>query len=1507
MNDVPAGVPTISISVDVSCFGGNDGLATVSMAGGTLPFTYLWDGGQTTSSATGLIAGVYNVDVTDSNGCLVTTAAVITEPTVLTASTVSDSVSCNGLCDGTATVSIAGGTSPYSPLWSDPLAQTSTTAVGLCAGSYNVTVTDDKGCTIIITENVNEPSPIVLTENHTDANCGQSDGTAEVVATGGSGGYTYSWSNLATTSSIINVSANTYIATVTDNNGCTETISSTVSDLSGPIAVISNSDSVSCFEGTNGFATVTVTGGTLPYAYVWDDSLNQTTQTGVNLSAGIYTVLATDSNGCNASATVTIYEPNALVFNPASTDPTCFGDCDGSVGVTVAGGTSPYGYIWNDSNTQTTATASSLCSGSYNVIITDANGCVELGVVAIVDPLPLTAITSFTDVLCFGDENGTASVFPSNGSGAYTYLWDDDLNQGTPTAGSLATGTYNVTVYDENGCFTTSQATVGTPTLLVTAVSVTGDVDCNGNCNGYIQSTTSGGTPQYTYSWDDGQNQSNAQAIALCAGSYSLLVTDQNGCEATTGAVITEPQPIVAIISHNNVSCFEYCDGDATTSVSGGSLPYLYLWNDGKLQTTQTADSLCAGSYGVTVTDNEGCITTSSVVITEPQVLSLIVSSITSSTCGQNNGGACVNVIGGVSPYVITWNDPFTTVGSCIDSVYAGVYNPIVVDGNGCFKTIPVIIDDILGPVIDTVLVTDVTCAGDDNGTATVFPIGGSPPYTYNWKDNGVTIDSTNSVVFGLSGGVYTITLLDNNGCVSNSSVIVNEPPALVSAITTFDDAKCNGFCDGSATVIAGGGTTPYSYAWTTGPTTSTANGLCAGIHNVFITDANGCTDINTVTIGEPDAIVIVDSVNNISCDGGSDGSIYLEVTGGTGFYIYAWTPNVGNGNIVTNLAANTYFVNVTDQYGCLANQVSTVNEPLPVQLAIFSTQSTCGDPNGTAAAVASGGTPSYSYLWSNGSVDSMATALTAITYTVTVTDNMGCTTDGSVNITDIPGPVITNLDVDDVICFNQGNGRATVFATGGTLPYGYMWNDGQTSSTATALPPGPISVVVTDAQQCETTDGVVITQPDSLYVIVSPDVSICLGESATINATGIGGSPTYVYNWSSGFVGPGDFVVSPESTIQYIVSVSDENGCLGLEDTITVTVSPGIELSTIGNTVCEGESATFSVTVTGGNGGPYTYLWSNGATTSEQTIPGLTADVTYSVTVSDGCSPDSVATVDIIVNPPPIAGFMFSGGGCAPVIGSFIDTSIVNIDEWSWDFGDPASGSDNFASGPVVNHTYNDEGVYDVTLIVKNVEGCYDTIVQVAAINVNGMPVAYFTPNPDVATLLNSTILFVDSSYSNITSWSWDFGDPISGSDNYDTTQNPLHTYNEIGVYYITLSVGTDSCAATYMDSVEIKGDYIIFVPSAFTPNGDPKSKNEYFKPLGVGISDENFEFYIYDRWGDQIYHYKGPYTTWIGWDGRANNGDDIAQQDVYVWLIKTQDIDGEDHEYIGHVTLIR
>jgi hypothetical protein len=526
--------------------------------------------------------------------------------------TVVSNVSCNGGSNGSDSVFVSGGTSPYTYFWSDPHSQTTVTATGLSAGTYTVIVTDNLGSTTNASDIITQPnalttSAIVIS----NASCtGFTNGKAAAVPSGGTGAYTFSWNdrNLQTTDTAVNLPAGSYTVTVMDSCGGTATASVVINQpiILSDTAIINNN--VSCNGGNNGSALAIASNGTQPYTYLWNDGSSQTTATVTGLSAGTYSVLVNDSCDFRSSSTITISQPNVL---SVSANVTANSDCSpsGSDLASASGGTSPYTYMWSDGNSQTTIAASGLSPGTYTITVTDSNGCVASFSNSIAQ-LPSLSVTTIVtaNADCFA--SGSIASSASGGVLPYTYMWNDASSQSTITATGLSAGTYIITVTDSNGCSATaSDAVAQLPAVSVSAAVVT-NVTCNGGGNGKINSSGSGGASPYKYSWSSGQT--TATANGLSAGTYTVTFTDVNGCSATASSIITQAAPIDVTINpiYDTVPSADSCDGIlAVAYISGGVQPFTYLWNDPSEQATDTAVGLCDTTYCVIVTDANGCST----------------------------------------------------------------------------------------------------------------------------------------------------------------------------------------------------------------------------------------------------------------------------------------------------------------------------------------------------------------------------------------------------------------------------------------------------------------------------------------------------------------------------------------------------------------------------------------------------------------------------------------------------------------------------------------------------------------------------------------------------------------------------------------------------------------------------------------------------------------------------------------------------------------------------------
>lgn len=1252
----PAVLDAPGSSSNISCFGACDGNASVSPTGGTTPYVYDWTpgapSGDGTPSITNLCPGAYACTVTDAQGCTASYSTTITQPAVLTLAMSQTNASCGGVCDGTATGTVSGGTTPYTYVWSNGSstvsASTTNTISGLCAGSYTLQVTDAHGCVKIDSVTITEPAVLVANATGNNVTCNAAcNGTALVVVAGGTPGYSFDWTPGNPTgdgsAAISALCPDTYSVTVTDANGCTATSTAVITEPS-PLDPNPVSTNVLCFGACNGTASASPTGGTPGYSYNWipGNPSGDGTAAISALCPGTYSVIVTDANNCkDTSVAVTITEPPVLDAGQTFTNVTCNGACDGTGNSTPTGGTPPYSYSW--SNGASTPGVSGLCPGSYTVTVTDANGCSDQGIIVITQPNLLNVTLNSTSLACNGDCNATAVATVSGGTASYTFDWlpGSPIGDGTSNVSSLCAGSYTVNVVDSHGCPATATISISQPTAL-TLVSSSSNATCFGLCNGSAAGIVGGGTPGYAYSWAPGI-QTTPSISGQCAGSYTLTVTDANGCQVANTVNINQPTQLLGnptVVS--DVSCSGVCNGSATSAPTGGTSPYTYNWSPGTPtgDFTPTITNLCAGNYSLLVTDANSCTSSQTVTVNQPAVLSAPITGSTSS-CNICNGTATVTPAGGTAPYTYLWSNGQTTqtaTSLCPNTTYTIT----VTDAHGCVTTNTV---TILQTIIISITTSNTTlsCFGACDGIATANASGGTVPYSYLWVD-GTGIVSTNQTATSLCAGSYTVTVSDAVGCFNTDTVTFVNPPAL--AITASStNASCSGTCDGTASVSAAGGTAPYGYSWVPGAyTTSNVSGLCAGTYTVTVTDASGCFDTLQVVIGEPSVVVDNPVITLANCTF-ADGAISVSPTGGAGVYSYDWSPGAPTGDgtaSITNLLPGAYSVTITSG-ACSYTFNYLLGNIAGPSLVTAHTNVTChGSCNGTSSVVASGGAGGYLYDWSPGAPLGDGTAAVnslcgTTTYTVMVTDAAGCISLDTATVIDpsliSPHPVIANES-----CGGSCDGSVSLAPTGGTPGYSYSWSTGQTTASVSGLCAGSYTVTITDANGCDSVLVVTISAPPTLVVNLSSTNVLCNSAcNGTATATVVGGTGpgTYSYSWTNqapGIVLPNIVNLCPN---EYIVTVTDGNGCTA-KDTVDITEpTPLLSSTTQVNTSCFGVCDGQAVVTANGGSLPYGYLWSPVAVAND-TITGLCSG-SYNVAVTDanGCvsSPPAV----VITEPAPI------------------------------------------------------------------------------------------------------------------------------------------------------------------------------------------------------------------------------------------------------------------------------
>jgi hypothetical protein len=1352
--------PATISKTNVSCNGGNNGTATIVVSGGTTPYNYSWSpSGGTNATASGLGVGVYTVTVTDGEGTQITRSATITQPSVLNAIPATTNVACNGGANGVAAISASGGAGGYTYLWNT--GATTAAITGLIAGTYSVTVTDANACTKTVNNiQVTQPSVLSAAPAVTNVSCnGGTNGVASVTATGGAGGYTYLWSNGATTQTITGRPAGTYSVTVTDANSCTITLNNITITQPPVLDGTTSTTAASCFGGSNGTATVTATGGTGSgsYTYSWSPS-GGTAATATGLTAGTYSVTITDANACTKTISgITVDQPAVLNGTPAVTNVACNGGSNGVASITATGGTAGYTYLWNTG--ATTSAITGLLAGSYSVTITDANACSKtINNITVTQPPVLNALPSVINVACNGGANGTATVTPSGGAGGYTYLWSNGAT--TQTITGLTAGTYSVTVTDANSCTkVVNNINVTQPPVLDGTTSTT-SVSCFGGSNGSATVTATGGTPGYTYSWAPSGGTA-ATASGLTAGTYSVTITDANACTKTISNIVVGG-PVAALIAtpaaQTNILCNGSATGSATVAVTGGTGTYTYQWSPVG-GTAATATGLTAGTYTVTVKDANLCQTTQSFTITQPSALIASPSAQTNIACnGGTNGSATVSATGGTGAYTYSWS-PSGGTAATASGLAAGTYTVTVTDANACFTTQSFTITQPTA-LSATTASTGVSCFGGSNGSASVTVSGGTPGYTYAWAPLG---GSTSSIT-GRPSGNYTCTITDANGCTLVKNINISSPAALSGTISKTD-VSCNGGTNGTATVTATGGVGGYTYSWSpTGGNAATATGLTAGTYTVTITDANTCSTTASVTIIQPSALSAVASQTNVLCNGGATGTATVAVSGGTPNYTYLWSPTGGTAATATGLAVGNYSCLITDNNGCTLTKTFTITQPAVLAATTSQINATCST-GGQAAVNVSGGTTQYSYLWSNGAATQIVTGLLAGNYSVIITDGNGCTLTKNFTIT-TTNTLVATTSQTNVLCNGSNTATATVVPSGAPGPFTYVWApSGGNAATAANLTAGNYSVTITSANGCSIVKTFTITEPTAINITPSQTNILCNGAvtgSASVVVTG--GTGGYTYSWSPS----GGTAATATGLIAgtYTVTVTDANLCQKTQS-FTITQPAALTATTTTTDVsCNGgTNGSATVTATGGTGA-YTYAWSPTGGTAA-TATGLAAG-NYTVTVTDANNCNIIENISIVepsILDATIAQTNVTCIGAADATATVTATGGNGNFTYSWS---PSGGAAATATGLSA-------GNYTVT--ITDAKGCFVT-----------KPVTIITtpdvtaPVPDIANLpaITSTCSVVSTQIPVPTAT-----DNCAGIINATTT-SPL-SYTAVGTYTIT------------------------------------------------------------------------------------------------------------------------
>ncbi|MEC9303554.1 MAG: T9SS type A sorting domain-containing protein [Bacteroidota bacterium] len=990
-----------------------------------------------------------------------------------------------------------------------------------------------------------------------------------------------------------------------------------------------------------------------------------------------------------------------------STNSNCYNSNTGGAAiVSIQNGSGQYIYNW--SNGDTTNNVTNLGPGNYDCIITDQNWqqCTDTISISIDEPDSLNITENINPLLCFGDNNASVNLTISGGISPYNEIWANGI-----TPNNLGPGIYSYTIIDSNGCTVNDSIIILEPIELTSTIS---SVDIT-NCiidDGAIDLNVGGGTGQISYTWNNGST--NEDLVNLSAGTYIVVISDSNGCILTDTAVIDNYVSLLSIslssplYNGENLNCYADNSGSISSTTTGGVGQLIYTWSNG--QTATSISNLSAGTYSLNIIDGLGCSATESIILSQPDELTSTYTKTDVSCFNANDGSAIVNFFGGTTGsvpgdtnYILGWQGltnilfnpiaQFETSVVAPNGIPAGIYPYSVTDLNGCtiYDTITIIEPDSLFITYTTSNFSgfEIDCAGENSGEINIQVNGGTAPF--NHYLNGITQNSYN--ITNLVAGNYMDSIIDFNGCSTSVSITLYEPDTLNGSLTSTQ-LDCYGDCDGEIYSSINGGVLPYNLQWNTGDTTDTITGICDGSYNLSITDQNGCSENVTISLIEPDEInVVVDSLIDVNNYGGSDGAIYITLSGGTSPYNIVWTNNntfLSFDEDLTNLSAGIYFLEITDDNSCIHYDTLDIMQPPSLYITLDgSTNAICFDScNGEINITANGGDSTYFYFWTgpNGftSTSEDISNLCYGEYILTLDDGISSVTD-TFNIFQ-PQPFVSNLIIDSINCYNDFT-QAVINVWGGTQPYTYNWSSGG-NNYFTSLNAGTYSVSVSDVNGCSMSESFTINNPDSIISIATTSNTSCFGgnDGSTNISIISGGTAPFMFSSNNGLTYQNSNIFSNLSVGNYSILISDSNNCL---DSLNIEINSPSEIYSITSSdslscynLCDGN---VYVTAFGGTP-PYNYSWDYG---TSNLCAGL-----YNVIITDLNNCTSVNNA-IVSEPDPLLINIYISDS------TLVATSGYNSYQWY-------SADGNIVNG-ATNETFTPNTVGEYYVIVNNGE-CEET-----------------------------------------------------------------------------------------------------------------------------------------------------------------------------------------------------
>lgn len=673
------------------------------------------------------------------------------------------------------------------------------------------------------------------------------------------------------------------------------------------------------------------------------------------------------------------------------------------------------------------------------------------------------------------------------------------------------------------------------------------NIDCNNLFGSIILNNTSPGN--FTYVWSNGAT--GAVVTGLQTGTFTVTITESinnNVCNREF-SIYNISVSGVAVINHADISCYGFSNGWAKVYIQNGTGGYVYQWSSG--QTSDSIYNLAAGIYNVTVTDTvNNCVQYASVQITEPPKFITSISSTPPTCTGTNNGVAIVSVTGNPLDYNYNWSEGQTT--QVADSLASGIFTVTVTSFNGCIEVDSVTVANAF-PVINSINITNITCTGMQNGTATVNVIGNPNYYSFYWSD-GQQTETANQ----LEAGTYSVTVTDSTGCMETDSILITEPLP-ISINYGLNNVLCNGDSSGQITLNVNGGSAPYMYSINQGLFQSNPafTGLGTGTYDIVVKDLFNCSDSVIVLVTEPSPLnITVGTQQNATCYGQANGSISVSGSGGIAPYQFSFAGGAfGPGVIFLNIPSGTYTLQIKDSNSCIQSTLINITQPPSFITGIITDNVDCyGNATGSATAVLTGNIFSYTNIsWSNGQTGINDTNLIAGTYIFYATDSTGCSLSDTIIITQ-PQKLIISCAPANSPCGATNGGSVTGIGTGGTPNYYFSLDNinYQTSSLFSNLTQGAYTLWIKDDHNCIDSISFGILQ---LY----PNNGLSIGLTGDTLLTSPYSSPNIWYQTGNATPIDTSNQLICTNTGFYFVIGTDINGCSAISDTIKACTVLGL------------------------------------------------------------------------------------------------------------------------------------------------------------------------------------------------------------------------------------------------------------------------------------------------------------------------------------------------------------